>query len=194
MVKICPRCHKKNSDEALWCTNCKYRLVQHIGLEENIKKQEKSDPAVLKGSMPFFVRQDKKGRKKIGLIAVIIALILLIPTFYIIFTEGIRPREEVEFEKFIGTWVLKEDNTTILVFNKNGTCIFKNTNATFKIRQGSAGMDEPLELILEINKDDRKKAEIYSYKFNEEKNELTLSEVLTRTERKPSEVFIKTTK
>lgn len=191
MTKICPRCHHKNPDEALWCKDCNYRLVQHIGLNETIKKPEQSDPTVIKGNMPFFIREQKKGRKKIGLIIVTVALILIIPTFYLLYTEVNRPPEEVEYDKFIGKWISTEDNTTTLNFHKNGTCFFKNTNKTFDIRKGSIRNNEPPEMILEIKDNNTKQTHVYTYEFNEEKTRLTLAKVIDMDETEPKEKYRK---
>lgn len=178
MVKICPRCHHKNSDDALWCKNCKYRLIQHIGLEETIKKPGKKTSSTFKGQLPVFIREEKKGRKKIGLITVAIALILIIPTFYLLYTEINRPTEEVEFEKFIGKWISTENNHTKLIFYKNGTCVFKNTSSYFNIRKGSGWRNEPSQMLLEIVEINTNQSDVYTFEFNEEKNRLTISLVI----------------
>lgn len=191
MAKICPRCHKKNPDDALWCKNCKYRLVRHIGLEDNIKKPEKSDPAITQGKMPFFIREEKKTRKKIGLIIVIIALILIIPTSYLLYVGIIQSPEDAEFEKFIGKWISTDNNSTILKFNKNGTCIFKNINASFEIRKGSIRNDEPNKMILEIKEQKTNQSEVYTFEFNDQNDRLTLAKVLAYDETAEKEKYRK---
>lgn len=192
MVKICPRCRHKNPDDALWCKKCKYRLVKHIGLDANSKKPEKTDPAITQGGIPFFIREEKKTRRKIGLIVVIIALILIIPTFYLLYIEINRPVEEAEFEKFIGKWVSTNNNSTTLTFHKNGTCIFKNINATFKIREGSGWRNEPSTLLLEITERKTNRSNVYTFSFNEEKNYLTLAKVIDIDDIEEKEKFRKT--
>lgn len=101
MVKICPKCGAKNSDDAFWCINCDTRLLEESSFEpfkseirEDYKNQFKNENILQKqqqrslNNTPPYEPHQSKNLNKIKIMVILVPLLIFVLLSILLSSRG----------------------------------------------------------------------------------------------------------